>query len=74
MADNRPHISVKDNGLGLDMEKHGKKLFKLNQVFHPGHDSKGVGLFITKAQIESFGGSIWVVSKEDQGAEFIVKI
>ena len=67
-------ISVKDNGLGLDLEKHGKKLFKLNQVFHPGHDSKGVGLFITRAQIEYFGGSIEVKSAPDKGAEFIVTL
>ena len=67
-------LSVKDNGLGLNLEKYGKKLFKLNQIFHPGHDSKGVGLFITKAQIESFGGSIRVESQENVGAEFIVTL
>ena len=70
----RTVISVKDNGLGINLEKYGKKLFKLNQVFHPGHDSKGIGLFITKAQIESFGGSIEVMSEEYVGSEFIVTL
>ena len=74
LADNRNTISVKDNGLGLNLQKYGNKIFKLNQVFHPGHDSKGVGLFITKAQIESFGGNIHVKSNEDEGAEFIVTL
>ena len=71
---NKVMISIKDNGLGIDLHKHGKKIFKLNQVFHPGHDSKGIGLFITKAQIESFGGKIHVESEEDRGAEFIVSL
>ncbi len=70
----RTIVSVKDNGLGINLDKHGKKIFKLNQVFHPGHDSKGVGLFITKAQIESYGGTITVESEEDMGSEFIVTL
>jgi PAS domain S-box-containing protein len=73
-AGGRNIISVKDNGLGINLEKYGKKLFKLNQVFHPGHDSKGVGLFLTRAQIESFGGSIEVKSQEHVGSEFIVTL
>ncbi len=73
-VDDRVLLSVKDNGLGINLEKYGNKLFKLNQVFHPGHDSKGVGLFITKAQIESFGGNIQVKSKENEGTEFIVTL
>jgi PAS domain S-box-containing protein len=67
-------LIFKDNGLGLDLEKHGKDLFKLNKVFHPGHDSKGVGLFMTKTQIETFGGSIRVKSEPDKGCEFIVAL
>ena len=74
LSGDRPTISVKDNGLGINLEKYGNKIFKLNQVFHQGYDSKGVGLFITKAQIESFGGTIQVLSKEDEGSEFIVTI
>jgi PAS domain S-box-containing protein len=65
-------LKFKDNGLGLDLEKHGKELFKLNKVFHPGHDSKGVGLFMTKTQIETFGGSINVKSEPNKGCEFTI--
>ncbi len=67
-------LSVKDNGLGIDLNKYGSKIFKLNQVFHKHPDSKGVGLYITRAQIESFGGTIQVVSKVNEGSEFIVKL
>jgi signal transduction histidine kinase len=70
--DNRTILSVKDNGIGLDMNKYGNKIFKLNQVFHKGYDSKGIGLFITKTQVESLGGNIEVKSVLNEGSEFIV--
>ena len=65
-------LSVKDNGLGIDLDRYGDKLFKLSQVFHAGKDSKGFGLYLTKTQIESLGGSISVTSKPDAGSEFVV--
>lgn len=65
-------LSVKDNGLGIDLSKYHDSVFKLNQVFHKGYDSKGVGLFITKNQIEAIGGRIEVKSILNEGCEFIV--
>lgn len=70
----RTIISVKDNGLGIDLVKYGSRLFKLNQVFHKGMNSRGVGLYITKMQVESFGGTIQVKSRENEGSEFIVTL
>jgi len=67
-------ISVKDNGLGIDLKKYGDQIFKLNQVFHQGYDSKGIGLYITKTQVESLGGKLEVKSQEFEGCEFIVTI
>jgi PAS domain S-box-containing protein len=61
---------AKDNGLGIDLQKHGHKLFGLNNTFHRHPDSKGVGLFITKTQIEAIGGSITVESDVDKGTTF----
>ncbi len=65
-------LMVKDNGIGIDLEKHGEKMFKLNQVFHSGYDSKGVGLYMTKTQIESLGGRITVESAPGRGSAFSV--
>lgn len=65
-------LSVKDNGIGIDLEQYHDKIFKLYQVFHSGYDSKGVGLFIVRTQLEAVGGSIDVVSTIDEGSEFIV--
>ena len=66
-------LSVRDNGLGIDLKRYGDRIFKLNQVFHEGLDSKGAGLFMTKNQIESFGGRISVESVPGEGTAFIVR-
>ncbi len=72
VVDGHTLLSVKDNGIGIDLKRFEHKLFHLNQIFHHGYDSKGIGLFITKTQIESLGGTITVKSEPDKGAEFIV--
>lgn len=63
-------LVITDNGLGIDLEKHGHKLFGLNNTFHRHVDSKGVGLYMTKIQIEAVGGSITVESEVDRGTTF----
>jgi PAS domain S-box-containing protein len=67
-------ITCKDNGLGLDLDKYGDKVFGLRKTFHRHPNSKGVGLFITKAQVESFGGSIEVDSEPNKGATFTITL
>ncbi|KJD35558.1 hypothetical protein PW52_07290 [Tamlana sedimentorum] len=63
---------IEDNGLGIDMKRYGDKIFGLNQVFHKHPLAKGVGLFMTKAQVESMGGSIVVSSEIDKGTTFVI--
>jgi signal transduction histidine kinase len=65
-------LTFKDNGLGINLKEHGHNMFKLNKVFHSGFDSKGVGLFMTKTQIETFGGSITVESEVGVGTTFTI--
>lgn len=65
-------LRVKDNGLGIDLEKYGNKLFGLHKTFHENKEAKGVGLFLTKTQIETMGGNIIVESEVDKGSTFIV--
>ncbi|MFI5196679.1 MAG: PAS domain S-box protein [Chitinophagales bacterium] len=74
LCNDRVQIIVKDNGIGIDLMKYGDRVFNLNGVFHDGYDSKGVGLYITKTHVESFGGSIEVHSAPNEGSEFIVTI
>jgi len=44
----------------------------MNNTFHDHEDSRGVGLFITKNQIESMGGYIEVDSEVNKGTTFKV--
>ncbi len=65
-------LTCTDNGLGIDLIKYGKKIFSLHKTFHNNPDARGVGLFITRNQINSMGGSITVESEPDKGATFII--
>jgi len=63
-------INFKDNGVGIDLKRHNNKIFGLYQRFHNYPDSKGLGLFLVKSQIEAMGGSISIQSEIEEGTEF----
>jgi len=65
-------FSVKDNGLGIDLENYGKKLFGMYKTFHNNSDARGIGLYITKNQVEAMGGSIIAQSEINKGSTFSV--
>ncbi|MEZ4774170.1 MAG: PAS domain-containing protein [Bacteroidia bacterium] len=66
----RPVLIIKDNGIGLDMKTHGKKVFGMYKTFHGNPDAKGLGLFMTKNQVEALGGSITWESEPGHGSTF----
>lgn len=63
-------LNIEDNGIGIDLELHGSKLFGMYKTFHGNKDARGIGLFITKNQVESLGGKIEVESELDKGTTF----
>jgi PAS domain S-box-containing protein len=63
-------VSIEDNGLGIDLKRHGSKLFGMYKTFHKNSDARGIGLFITKNQIEAMGGKIEVESEVGKGTTF----
>lgn len=65
-------ITFKDNGLGLDLKKNGHKIFGMYKTFHGNEDAKGIGLYITKNQLEAMDGKIEVESEVDFGCIFKV--
>lgn len=67
---NKPVLQVTDNGLGIDLERHGEKLFGMYKTFHGNDDARGIGLFISKSQVEFMGGHIEVESEPDKGSVF----
>lgn len=72
--DGKFYLEIGDNGLGIDLERHGEKLFGMYKTFHGNENAKGIGLFITKNQIESMGGSIEVESEQGQGTTFKIRL
>ncbi len=66
----RPVLVCKDNGLGIDLEKNGDKLFGMYKTFHGNKDAKGIGLFMTKNQVEAMHGKIEVDSQIGKGTSF----
>jgi len=63
---------IADNGIGINLKKHGDQLFGMYKTFNGNLDAKGMGLFITKNQVESFGGRIEVESELGSGTTFKV--
>ncbi|WP_051315271.1 sensor histidine kinase [Algoriphagus terrigena] len=66
----RPYLTFGDNGMGIDLKKHGEKVFGMNKTFHKNADAKGVGLYIVKTQLESLGGKISIQSQVNEGTTF----
>lgn len=67
-------LTVTDNGLGIDLKRYGHHIFKLRKTFHKHPESRGIGLFMIKSQIEALGGEISISSEPNIGTIFIVKL
>lgn len=65
-------FTIEDNGLGIDLQRHSKNLFGLRKTFHRHSEAKGLGLFITKIQIDAMGGEIIANSEVDKGTKFTI--
>ncbi|MFK7814476.1 MAG: PAS domain S-box protein [Maribacter sp.] len=63
-------LHIEDNGLGIDLKMHGDKLFGMYKTFHNNKDAKGIGLYITKNQIEAMKGKVSVESTVGKGSTF----
>jgi PAS domain S-box-containing protein len=63
-------LKVCDNGIGIDMKKNGDKLFGMYKTFNNNADARGIGLFITKNQIDAMGGKVEVESELGKGTVF----
>jgi PAS domain S-box-containing protein len=70
--ENEVKLEIQDNGIGVDLDRFGNQIFGMYKTFHENDDSKGIGLYITKNQIESLGGTIRVESTPGSGSRFII--
>ena len=72
VEENNLFMTFKDNGIGIDLEKNNDKIFGLYQRFHNYPESKGLGLYLVKSQVESMGGTISVDSIVGKGTTFTI--
>jgi signal transduction histidine kinase len=67
-------LTIADNGLGIDLKTYGDKLFGMYKTFHGNKDAKGLGLFMTRYQVEAMDGRIEVDSTVNEGTTFKIYI
>ncbi len=60
-------LSISDNGIGLDLEKHRDKLFGMFNRFHNHVEGSGVGLYIVKKLMDENGGKLEIESQLNVG-------
>ncbi|SHG95505.1 PAS domain S-box-containing protein [Flavobacterium fluvii] len=69
-VDDTVFLVFKDNGIGIDLVRNKDKVFGLYQRFHDFPDSKGLGLYLVKSQVEAMGGTIDIESEVNKGTTF----
>lgn len=67
-------LEISDNGLGMDLDRIGDKLFGLFNREHTHVEGTGIGLYLVKSIVESYGGEIKVVSTEHCGTTFRMEL
>ena len=66
-------IEFEDNGIGIDLERFGDKVFGIYKRFHIHVDGTGIGLHLVKTQVEAMNGQISIQSKVNSGTKFTIK-
>ncbi|MBK9283616.1 MAG: PAS domain S-box protein [Sphingobacteriaceae bacterium] len=74
MIDYNLCIEINDNGRGIDLEKHKNSIFGLYKRFDLSTTGKGLGLYMTKLQIEALSGKIEVDSIPGVGTTFKISV
>lgn len=66
-------LCVEDRGKGIDLSRFGQKMFQLGSRFHREEESgHGMGLYMTKQQVQAVKGRIEVESEVGLGTKFLV--
>ena len=67
-----PFISVKDNGIGFDAEKLGRKIFNIYERLNHTQEGDGVGMFLVKQIVDNYASHITVESEVGKGSSFTI--
>ena len=60
-------MEITDHGSGIDLKEYGTKLFDLGSRFSTKSEGEGLGLFMSKRQIEVLEGKLELKSKPEKG-------
>ncbi|WP_286966467.1 sensor histidine kinase [Flavobacterium sp. UBA4854] len=63
-------LTITDNGLGIDLKVYGDLMFGMYKTFHKHEEARGIGLYITRNQIEAMKGTVEVESEVGVGTSF----
>lgn len=77
LVGNKLIIVVADNGIGIPEEEIGRlfsKFFRATNAQTHQTQGTGLGLYVVKQSVEKLGGTIEVVSRENEGARFVVEL
>lgn len=75
--DNKVHISVEDNGIGIHEDKLKiifKRFRQVDKSFTRNREGSGIGLSIVKGLVEMHNGSIRVESQYKKGSRFTIEL
>jgi signal transduction histidine kinase len=72
-CDNKIVIIFCDNGMGINLSVKREQVFGLYKRFHTHIEGKGLGLFMTKTQVEALGGRIGITSEVNKGTTFKIE-
>ncbi|HEX6227556.1 MAG TPA: ATP-binding protein [Chryseolinea sp.] len=67
-------LTIKDNGLGIDLNTHKDDVFKLYRRFHRHVEGRGLGLYLVKLQCEALGGTVHVESELNKFTKFTLHL
>ncbi len=70
-------ISVKDNGIGIPEDKLElifERFMQVDKTLRRNHEGTGIGLSLVKSFVELHEGDIQIVSKINEGSEFLVNL
>ncbi len=75
--DKEVRIRIDDTGIGIPEREQSKifsRFFRANNAIKSEADGSGLGLYVVKYYIESWGGKIWFESNEGKGTTFHISL